>query len=227
MLSFKMLSAEQAPRLHSSRSPIRVALLSRGNLSSNMTQPQLPDHIEHIWIITGPAGCGKTTVAQYLAKQLSLPYVEGDDWHSQSNKDKMAKGVPLTDTDRWDWLITVREEAVKHLQTANSVIVTCSALKHKYRDVIRIANYEHPTVQIHFIYLKVDEHTLQNRVAARIGHYMKEGMVHSQMTALEEPDEEWDVLPVDVRNDKEEVQREALDIMRRKLTEYDVLEVAK
>lgn len=137
----------------------------------------------------------------------------------------MAKGIPLTDNDRWDWLITLREEAIKHLQTSNSVIVTCSALKHKYRDVIRIANYEHPTVQIHFIYLKVDETTLQNRVASRVGHYMKAGMVHSQMTALEEPDEEWDVLPVDVTNDREVVQRLALETVKRKLAEYDELEL--
>jgi len=133
----------------------------------------------------------------------------------------MAKGISLTDNDRWDWLITLREQAVKHLRHSNAVIVTCSALKHKYRDVIRVANYEHPTVQIHFIYLKVDERTLQNRVAARVGHYMKEGMVHSQMTTLEEPDEEWDVLPVDVSNDREKVQREALEMVMRKLAEYE------
>lgn len=187
-----------------------------------MAAPQ-PDQLEHIWIVTGPAGSGKTTVAQYIAKQLSLPYVEGDDWHSASNKEKMANGIPLTDADRWDWLIKLREEAIKCLQTSNSVIVTCSALKHKYRDVIRVANYEHPTVQVHFIYLKVDENTLQKRVAARVGHYMKEEMVRSQMNALEAPDEEWDVLPVDVRDDREAVQRAALEVVQKKLAEYDNL----
>lgn len=181
-------------------------------------------HYEHIWILTGPAGCGKTTVGQFLAKELSLPYVEGDDFHPASNKEKMGKNIPLTDADRWDWLITLREEAIKRLQSSSSVIVTCSALKHKYRDVIRVANYEHPTVQIHFIYLRVDERTLQQRVAARVGHYMKEGMVHSQMAALEEPDEEWDVLAVDVRNNKEEVQRNALEVLKRKLAEYSEAE---
>lgn len=184
-----------------------------------------PDHVEHIWIVTGPAGCGKTTVAQYLAKELSWPYVEGDDYHSAANKQKMASGIPLADADRWDWLITLREEAIRRLQTSNSVIVTCSALKRKYRDVIRVANYEHPSVQVHFIYLKVDEATLQKRVAEREGHYMKEGMVHSQMEALEEPEEEleWDVLQVDTRNDKETVQKNAVDLVKRKLREYNHL----
>ncbi|EXJ77363.1 shikimate kinase [Capronia epimyces CBS 606.96] len=184
-----------------------------------------PHHVEHIWIITGPAGCGKTTVAQYLAKELSWPYVEGDDFHSAANKQKMASGIPLADADRWDWLITLREEAIKRLQTSNSVLVTCSALKRKYRDVIRVANYEHPSVQVHFLYLKVDESTLQKRVAEREGHYMKESMVHSQMAALEEPEEEmeWDVLQVDVRDDKQRVLKNALDLIQQKLAEYENL----
>src|ERR1700742_4650772 len=133
----------------------------------------------------------------------------------------MAAGTPLTDADRWDWLITLREAAIQKLRTSNAVIVTCSALKHKYRDVIRVANYEHPSVQVHFVYLKVDESTLQARVAARVGHYMKENMVHSQMTTLEEPEEEleWDVLQVDVREVKESVKTQALDLVKQKLKE--------
>lgn len=135
----------------------------------------------------------------------------------------MGAGTPLNDNDRWDWLITLRNEAIKYLHTSNSVIVTCSALKRKYRDVIRVANYEHPSVQIHFVYLKVDEKTLQERVASRVGHYMKGNMVHSQMVALEEPDDEDDVLKVDVTNDKETVQKSALDLVQSKLKEYDDL----
>ena len=192
-----------------------------------------PEEAEHIWIVTGPAGCGKSTVAKYLAWQLSLPYIEGDDYHSKSNKEKMAAGIPLTDADRWDWLITLREEAVKTLTTPTSaisahgknnnrgVIVTCSALKHKYRDVIRVAPYTHPNIQIHFIYLKADEKMLQDRVAARQGHYMKSTMVHSQFANLEEPDHEGDVLCVDVDAAPEEVQRRALEVVKAKLKEYE------
>lgn len=134
----------------------------------------------------------------------------------------MGSGIPLTDADRWDWLITLRNEAVKKLQQSNAVIVTCSALKHKYRDVIRVASYEHPSVQVHFVYLKVDADTLQKRVKERVGHYMKESMVHSQMEALEEPqEEEFDVLKIDVTQDKDAVRKQALAGLRAKLKEYE------
>lgn len=136
----------------------------------------------------------------------------------------MGNGIPLTDQDRWDWLIALREEALRVLQTSNSVIVTCSALKHKYRDVMRIANYEHPSVQVHFLYLKLDEETMYERLAARKGHYMKLEMMKSQIAALEEPDEEWDVLRVDVKGDQERVSKNALEVVRTKLKEYEALD---
>ena len=137
----------------------------------------------------------------------------------------MGAGIPLTDADRWDWLIALKNEAIKQLQHSNACIVTCSALKKKYRDVIRVANYEHPTVQIHFVFLKLDEEVLQKRVASRVGHYMKEEMVHSQMLALEEPDleVETDVMKIDVQNDKEYVQRDAWQRVQAKMKEYDAL----
>ena len=120
----------------------------------------------------------------------------------------MAHNIPLTDNDRWDWLIALREAAVSRLSRSASsatkahdgVVVTCSALKRKYRDVIRIAAYNDHGVAVHFIYLRADEEVLLKRVQARKGHYMKNTMVHSQMEILEEPDEEEqgrDVLEVD------------------------------
>lgn len=141
----------------------------------------------------------------------------------------MGNGTPLTDSDRWDWLISLRDAAVNTLSTASGssdtipsgVIMSCSALKLKYRDVIRVAAYDHPTVRIHFIYLKADETKLMERVLGRSSHYMKENMVHSQFEALEDPCDEKDVLAVDVNASPDEVQRRVSETVAKKLEEYN------
>jgi gluconokinase len=146
----------------------------------------------HILIVTGPAGCGKSTVAKLLADRYAFNYIEGDEFHPKANIDKMAAGVPLNDADRWDWLILLRDQALQDLKNgAKGVVVTCSALKKKYRDVIRTARLydEDPNANVHFVYLRADKQTLLDRVRARQGHYMKDAMVDSQFAALEEPDE--------------------------------------
>ncbi|KAI9730514.1 MAG: hypothetical protein M1834_005755 [Cirrosporium novae-zelandiae] len=203
--------------------------------SQSQSQPLSQEHHQHIWIITGPAGSGKSTVAQYLATELGLPYIEGDDYHPPSNKVKMAAGNPLTDADRWDWLISLRDAAVSALTTPappqntikqiypSGVVVTCSALKRKYRDVIRVAAYEHPDIRIHFVYLHADEQVLLKRVMARTGHYMKSGMVHSQFESLEPPTQDEvkkDVVVVECGTGSlAEVERDALDKVREVMAE--------
>lgn len=125
----------------------------------------------------------------------------------------MARGIPLTDADRWDWLVLLRQNAVERLTSAGStgVVLTCSALKRKYRDVIRIAAYNDHDVEVHFVYLRADEEVLLQRVKARQGHYMKDTMVHSQFKSLEEPKEdETDCLVVEVNESLPAVQRDAL-----------------
>ncbi len=134
----------------------------------------------------------------------------------------MANGIPLTDEDRWDWLITLREEAVKRLHQSDGAIVTCSALRHRYRDVMRQATYFHSTIHIHFIYLSASEELLLQRVGARKGHYMHSNMVHSQMLSLEPPDSDEknvDVITVDCSGSMEKVQQLALAAVRQKLAE--------
>jgi gluconokinase len=134
----------------------------------------------------------------------------------------MRSGIPLTDADRWDWLIILREEAITRLQHSDGVVVTCSALRHRYRDVIRVANYGHPSIHIHFIYLSASEELLLQRVGARQGHYMHSNMVHSQMMSLEPPDsdeENNDVITVDCSGPTDEVQEMALEAVREKLEE--------
>ncbi|KAB8258224.1 P-loop containing nucleoside triphosphate hydrolase protein [Aspergillus pseudonomiae] len=190
-------------------------------------QPK-PEQVQHIWVVTGPAGCGKSTVGRGLQAALNVPFLEGDDFHSQKNKEKMGSGIPLTDADRWDWLISLRNAAIKALSPSeennfhppSGVVVACSALKQKYRDVMRVAAYGTPSVQIHFVYLKLDEKALLQRVAARQAHYMKSTMVQSQLQDLEEPQGEWDALTIDAHVPQEQVMREVLEAVSDKLAEY-------
>jgi gluconokinase len=128
----------------------------------------------------------------------------------------MSRDIPLTDADRWDWLTRLREESLQRLSSSPGVVVTCSALKRKYRDVIRVAPYYFHDVLVHFIYLHAPEHVLLARVQARHGHYMGAGMVHSQFDALEEPaPEETDVVPVDVSGPMAQVESAALASIQR------------
>jgi gluconokinase len=135
----------------------------------------------------------------------------------------MAKGIPLSDADRWDWLTNLREESIRKIQAgAQGVVLTCSALKRKYRDVIRVAPYYSHDVLVHFVYLHAREEVLIARVAARKGHYMGANMVHSQCSILEPPGkDETDVITVDVSVSLEEVEADAIakihEAMKREL----------
>jgi gluconokinase len=137
----------------------------------------------------------------------------------------MSQNIPLTDSDRWDWLITLREAAANALLPTTTtatlphmgVVVTCSALKRKYRDVIRVASYNDHNVHVHFIYLHASEETLIERVAARQGHYMHAAMVHSQFLSLEEPGEtecKLDVLSVDCSGPADAVSQDVINRVR-------------
>jgi gluconokinase len=126
----------------------------------------------------------------------------------------MAAGMALTDADRWDWLVQLREEAMDALDNgAHGVVLTCSALKKKYRDVIRIARYNDHDVLVHFIYLRASEELLLQRVLARKGHFMKSSMVRSQFQSLEEPQKgkEKDVISIDVSGSQPTVKKMAVE----------------
>ncbi|KAG9235645.1 P-loop containing nucleoside triphosphate hydrolase protein [Amylocarpus encephaloides] len=181
------------------------------NMSRTNDQPPPTGH-QHIFLITGPAGCGKSSIAAFIAESMNLPYIEGDEFHPQSNVEKMSRGIPLTDADRWDWLIALREEALRKISSGSQgVVVTCSALKRKYRDVIRVAPYYSHDLLVHFVYLHATEDVLVARVGARQNHYMSASMVHSQFGILEAPSsEETDVITVDVSGSLEEVEQDAL-----------------
>ncbi|KAI9837414.1 MAG: hypothetical protein M1837_002981 [Sclerophora amabilis] len=212
------LSRDERPQLFGGI-PSPARRLNGPRFASNGPRTPPPHH-RHIWIITGPAGCGKSTVGGFVAENLNLPFVEGDEFHPPSNIHKMGQGIALTDADRWDWLVLLRQKAVERLtETASTgVVLTCSALKRKYRDVIRIAAYNDHDVIVHFVYLRADEDVLMQRVKARKGHFMKDAMVKSQFRSLEEPErDEKDSSSLDVSGSMTQVQREALRLVQEAL----------
>lgn len=118
----------------------------------------------------------------------------------------MAANIPLEDSDRWDWLINLREAALSALDDgADGIVMACSALKKKYRDVIRIASIDDRRVRVYFLCLEADRETLISRVCARKDHFMGQKMVDSQLRDLEPIGRcEADVVSIDVRGSQQE-----------------------
>jgi gluconokinase len=148
--------------------------------------PQQP-----VLVIMGVSGSGKSTVAGVLAGQLGWDLAEGDDMHPDANVEKMHAGHPLTDEDRWPWLETIASWITEHTMAGLPGIITCSALKRIYRDVMR---GEH----VVFVHLVGSRDQIGRRLVARTGHYMPASLLDSQIEALEPPGSDENVLEVDV-----------------------------
>jgi len=129
-------------------------------------------------VVMGVTGCGKTVVGRLLAQRLGVPYLEADDFHPAANVAKMKAGTPLTDEDRRPWLAAIAKRIAD--DTGPRPVVSCSALKRRYRDLLRQAD-----PRIWFLHLVVDEQTASRRVAARPGHFMPASLVPSQLADLE------------------------------------------
>jgi len=142
-----------------------------------------PSHVRALRIVVmGVSGCGKSTVGRELAKALKLPFVEGDELHSPRNVERMAAGEPLTDADRQGWLQAVARQLGNAAAQANGVLVSCSALKRSYRDLLRAT-----APDLRLVYLHGTGELLAERVQARKGHYMPPSLLQSQLAALEPP----------------------------------------
>lgn len=129
-------------------------------------------------VVMGVASSGKTTLAELLADRLGWPAAEADEFHPQENIDKMTSGTPLTDEDRWPWLRQIRDWMSEH--TTEGTIVTCSALKRSYRDLLREASGD-----VVFLHVNGSEDLLTERIAQRSGHFMPASLLPSQLSTLE------------------------------------------
>ena len=145
-------------------------------------------------VVMGVAGSGKTTIASGLAETFGVPFVEGDSLHPPANVKKMASGIPLTDDDRWPWLEAIGERMEVERVTGHGVVVSCSALKHIYRDCLR--KCVHGRVQ--FILLDGSHALISDRMKKRKGHFMPPALLDSQFATLERPGADEDATILDI-----------------------------
>lgn len=156
----------------------------------------------------GVAGVGKTTVAEHLAGALDLVYAEGDDYHPAANVDKMKSGEALTDEDRWPWLEALAAWTKEQDASGQSTVVTCSALRKVYRDVLRKAD-----PQTFFIHLSGQETLLRRRMEAR-QHFMPTSLLRSQFDTLEPLEGSESGITIDVAMSADEVVDQAMAAAR-------------
>jgi carbohydrate kinase (thermoresistant glucokinase family) len=135
-----------------------------------------------ILVVMGVSGSGKTTVAEKLAAELGVEFLEGDKFHPRANVEKMKSGTPLTDQDRRPWLEAIAAKIDEWRAEGKPGVITCSALKRTYRDIL-IGN--RPAVRL--VYLKGSHELIHQGMAARREHFMPVGLLDSQFATLQEP----------------------------------------
>ncbi|MFP5314095.1 MAG: gluconokinase [Actinomycetes bacterium] len=131
-------------------------------------------------VIMGVSGSGKTTIATALSDRLGWTYAEADEFHSPANIERMTQGIPLTDEDRKPWLESIAGWISEKSAHGESTIVTCSALKKAYRDVLAAADGD-----VRFVHLLGDVELIRSRMKTRTGHFMPESLLPSQVSTLE------------------------------------------
>lgn len=135
-----------------------------------------------IIVIMGVTASGKTTIGTRASRRFGWRFYDADEFHPPANIAKMSRGEPLTDADREPWLKALHDKMAEEERAGRSAIFACSALKERYRDVLREG-----LSTVRFVFLKGDPEVLQARLDHRKGHFMPRTMLPSQMAALEEP----------------------------------------
>lgn len=159
-------------------------------------------------VVMGVSGVGKTSVADELVARTGWTFAEGDDFHPPANKQKMAAGRPLDDDDRWPWLATIASWIGEQEAAGRGAVVTCSALRRAYRDVLRDG---HPSVR--FVHLLAPPGLIEERITARQGHYMPPSLLGSQLATLEPLHDDEPGVEVDTSGEPAAVAGRALDAL--------------
>jgi gluconokinase len=135
-----------------------------------------------LFVVMGVSGSGKSLIGDAFARALGVDFIEGDEYHSVESVRKMAAGIPLTDDDRAQWLRSLAGRIREAKDAGAGVVITCSALKRSYRDILRAQADD-----LHFVFLKGDRAVIAERLANRHGHFMPPSLLESQLATLEEP----------------------------------------
>jgi gluconokinase len=158
-------------------------------------------------VVMGVSGAGKSTVGRLVAAQLDCPFRDADSFHPKANIEKMSRGEPLTDDDRWPWLQAIAAWIAEHRAAGTICVVTCSALKRVYRDIVT----NNQSADVRLVYLKGDFALIEARLKARHGHFMPPALLRSQFAALEEPDADEHAITVSVDATPDEIAVQVLE----------------
>ncbi len=161
----------------------------------------------HLVLVMGVSGAGKSTVGSLLAERLGVPFADADSFHPPENIEKMSRGEPLTDEDRWPWLDAIGAWLDAHEPAGG--VATCSALKQAYRDRLLASR---PAVRL--LYLEGDPALIGARQAERAGHFMPPSLMSSQFATLEPPAPDPGTIILSVAPPPEEIVEEALAALR-------------
>jgi gluconokinase len=145
----------------------------------------------------GVSGSGKTTIGKKLAARIGLPFFDGDDFHSPSNKEKMKQSIPLTDEDRKEWLLKMNQAAKDEAKLAGAVFA-CSALKEKYRTILSSGI----AIPLYWVFLQGSFELIKKRMDERKDHFMPPSLLASQFDALEIP---VNSIKIDIAKDPDEI----------------------
>ena len=151
------------------------------------------DKIPCALIVMGVSGSGKSTIAERLAGRLAWSYEDGDKFHPPSNVAKMSAGQPLTDMDRWPWLMAIADEIDRVCLAGKHAVIACSALKRAYRDVL-----VHGRNDVRITFLDGTQALIASRLTQRKDHFMPPGLLESQFETLEPPDAREDPVTVSI-----------------------------
>lgn len=156
-------------------------------------------------VVMGVTACGKSTVAQAIARRIGGRHIEGDLFHSAESINRMREGIALTDADRALWLHLLGQLVADAVANDERPVLSCSALKRSYRDRLRAA-----VPALGFVFLDISEAEVRRRAARRRGHFMSTELIGSQFATLQRPDDEPGVLTVDATLPVEEISRQVV-----------------